>query len=266
MMSEVELRERFCPDGSLLRRQQERMLEMLLVFDEICRRHNIPYWLSSGTLLGAVRHGGFIPWDDDMDVEMLRQDYLRLLEVLPGELPENLAWQSHETDPNYFFSFGKLRDRRSHLEETNRYDRVFKEQGIFIDVFVLERSPLWLHKLSCDTLGHVYKILRTSTDDEKAMRSVLRWHKFNHGLLYPVFRFLSRFSSKEFVRHTFGVPYHGSRRLADVFPLSVAQFEGHEFPVPHDCHAYLTRMFGDYMKLPDLDDIHPHVGTLTIEE
>ena len=80
-----ELRKRFNPDGSLLRRQQLRMLELLEVIDVICRKHQIPYWLSSGTLIGAARHKGFIPWDDDLDIEMLRSDYLRLLKVLPQD-------------------------------------------------------------------------------------------------------------------------------------------------------------------------------------
>ena len=70
------LRQRFNPDGSQLRKHQLRMLEILVVIDKICRKHQIPYWLSSGTLIGAVRHNGFIPWDDDLDIEMMRNDYL----------------------------------------------------------------------------------------------------------------------------------------------------------------------------------------------
>ena len=66
-----ELRKRFNPDGSLLRRQQLRMLELLEAVDLVCKKYDIPYWLSSGTLIGAVRHQGFIPWDDDLDIEML---------------------------------------------------------------------------------------------------------------------------------------------------------------------------------------------------
>lgn len=112
-----ELRKRFNPDGSLLRRQQLRMLELLEVIDVICRKHQIPYWLSSGTLIGAARHKGFIPWDDDLDIEMLRSDYLRLLKVLPQELPDNLALQTNETDPNYIFIYGKLRDKDSHWKK-----------------------------------------------------------------------------------------------------------------------------------------------------
>ena len=99
-MNNEELRKRFNPDGSMLRRQQMRMLEILIEVDRICKKHGIPYWLSSGTLIGAVRHNGFIPWDDDLDIEMMRKDYLRLLQVLPGELPDWLALQNDETDPN----------------------------------------------------------------------------------------------------------------------------------------------------------------------
>lgn len=84
-----------------------RMLDILIEVDRICRKHNIRYWLSSGTLIGAVRHKGFIPWDDDLDIEMLLPDYKRLMKVLPEELPENLALQSQDTDPNYFFFYAR---------------------------------------------------------------------------------------------------------------------------------------------------------------
>ena len=97
------LKARFNPDGSPLRRMQDRMTEMLREIDAICRRHNIRYWLCSGTLLGCIRHGGYIPWDDDLDIEVLREDYDRLMEILPRELPEHLRLQNHDTDPGYFF-------------------------------------------------------------------------------------------------------------------------------------------------------------------
>lgn len=163
-IDQAALRARFNPDGSLLRRQQMRMLDILIEVDRICRKHNIRYWLSSGTLIGAVRHKGFIPWDDDLDIEMLLPDYKRLMKVLPEELPENLALQSQDTDPNYFFFYAKVRDRRSLLEETTGYDRTWREKGIYIDIFPFYRQPLWIHLLSEKTIGHVYKILRTEGD------------------------------------------------------------------------------------------------------
>ena len=130
-----------------------RMLEILMEVDRICRRHGLRYWLSSGTLIGAVRHGGFIPWDDDLDIEMMRPDYDRLMSLFPRELPAHLALQSHETDPSYFFFYAKVRDRRSILSEGNNYDRMWQERGIYIDIFPLERQPLWLHRLSERTVG-----------------------------------------------------------------------------------------------------------------
>ena len=166
-MTNEELRKRFNPEGSLLRRQQMRMLEILVEIDKICKKHDIRYWLSSGTLIGAMRHNGFIPWDDDLDIEMMRPDYLRLMEVLPSELPDWLALQNDETDPNYFFYYAKVRDRRSKMLEQNNYDRLWQEQGIYIDIFPLEQHPIWLHKLTEKTVGHMYKIWRTSTDDTK---------------------------------------------------------------------------------------------------
>lgn len=262
-----ELRARFNPDGSLLRRQQMRMLDMLVEFDAICKKHDIPYWLSSGTMLGCARHGGFIPWDDDLDVEMLRKDYERLIKILPSELPSHLAIQTHDTDPNYFFSYPKLRDLRSHLEEVNRYDRVFKYQGIFIDIFLLEKSPSWIQKFSCKTIGHIYKVMKdTSLDDDTRQKKVAWWYNLNHKLIYPIMRFVSKFHISRMVHHTFGTPYPAPRCIDEIFPLTTAEFEGIQLPVPHDYDKYLRRMYGDYMKMPNIEQLHPHYDKLTFEE
>ena len=182
------LRQRFNPDGSQLRKHQLRMLEILVVIDKICRKHQIPYWLSSGTLIGAVRHNGFIPWDDDLDIEMMRNDYLHLLEVLTKELPDWLALQTDETDPNYFFFYAKVRDRRSVLNEGNNYDRMWKEKGIYIDIFPMEEHPIWLHKLTELSVGHMYKVWRKSKDDAKAIKRVRRIFNFNNRYVFPFFR------------------------------------------------------------------------------
>ena len=188
------LRQKFNPDGSLLRRHQLRMLEILLEVDRICKKHQIQYWLSSGTLIGAVRHKGFIPWDDDIDIEMLWPDYKRLMKVLPEELPETMALQTAETDKNYFFFYAKVRDRRSYLEESNRYDRVWKERGAYIDIFPLYRQSLWLHILSEKTQGHVYKIMNREFERQmpKDMWKVRLITRFNEKIIYPVLRFLCR--------------------------------------------------------------------------
>ena len=265
IIDQEALRRKFNPEGSVLRRQQHRMLEILLEVDRICKKHNIRYWLSSGTLIGAVRHKGFIPWDDDLDIELLLPDYERLMRVLPDELPSTMALQSQDTDPNYFFFYAKVRDRRSHLEEGNRYDRVWKEQGIYIDIFPFYKQPLWIHMLSEKLQGHVYKIMNRMGDSNREMWKVRAITRFNRYVSYPVLRLLCRMSK---ARETYGlgIPYHDPRHMEDTFPLTTTEFEGHQMPIPGNVHAALTLKYGDYMRMPDIDKIVPHVGKLEIYE
>ena len=264
------LRQRFNPDGSLLRRQQMRMLDILVEVDRICKQHELRYWLSSGTLIGAIRHNGFIPWDDDLDIEMMRDDYVKLMEILPQELPEWLALQNDKTDPNYFYYYAKVRDRRSFLNEGNNYDRIWKERGIYIDIFPMEKHPIWLHKLTEKSVGHMYKIWRTSSDDAKAIKSVRRIFNFNNRILFPFLRGLLRISHSTLhtphstITSGMGIPYHNPRYAEDIFPLAEHEFEGIAFPVPHDYDHHLRCIYGDYMQLPDLDAIHPHVNHIEI--
>jgi len=259
------LRKRFNPDGSLLRRQQMRMLEMLIEIDRICRKHEIRYWLSSGTLIGAARHGGFIPWDDDLDIEMLLPEYRRLMKVLPEELPDTMRLQSVETDKNYFFFYAKVRDRRSLLEETNRYDRVWKERGIYIDIFPFYKQPLWIHMLSEKLQGHVYKIMNSMGEGDKGLWKVRLITRINQKIVHPLMRGVCAMSH---ARETYGlgIPYHDPRHMEDIYPLTEMAFEGHLFPVPKDTHKVLTLKYGDYMKMPPLDTIKPHTGHLEIYE
>ena len=242
-MNQDDLRARFNPDGSLLRRQQLRMLDILLEVDKICKKHDIRYWLSSGTLIGAMRHE-----DDDLDIEMLRSDYVRLMKVLPSELPDWLALQNDETDPNYFYFYAKVRDRRSRMLEQNGYDRLWREQGIYIDIFPMERHPIWLHKLTEKTLtektvGHMYKIWRTSTDDEKSIKAVRRIFNFNNRVLFPCLRAVLSHMS------------FGSAVITSGMGIL-------QLPVPGHADAHLRHIFGDYMQLPDLNKLAPHVGKL----
>lgn len=118
------------------------ILDVYDVFSEICTKHNLRHYVIGGTLLGAVRHKGFIPWDDDFDLAMPRQDYERLKELLDSELPPHLKFMDHGNTPEFKFHFGKILDVREDLVL-----RVEKEichelsNGIFIDIFPVDGYP-----------------------------------------------------------------------------------------------------------------------------
>ena len=245
-----ELKEKYNPDGSVLWRMQERMLEVLMVIDGICRKHHIPYWLSGGSMLGAVRHGGFIPWDDDLDIEMLRPDFERLMKLLPSELPETMALQWHTTDPNYFFQFAKVRDRRSQLFERNGYDKVWKEHGIWVDIFPLERVPLWMHKLSNATFGHTYKMVRTSDDISGVMPKVRALAAFNRNVIFPMLRALAAILPYRYYDFGLGIPYFQHSLQSDYMPVRYVKYENVEAPIMKEAEKCLSYRYGDYMQLP----------------
>lgn len=236
--NQEELRARFNPEGSPLRRQQMVMLEMLKVLDQICRKHDIPYFLYGGTLLGAFRHNGFIPWDDDLDVAMMRKDYKRLLQVLPTELPDNIVLQTNDTDRNYFLFVAKLRDKHSFLDEGS-FDKVFKERGIFIDIFPLDRLLPWTQRLRLQSLA--YNFFRNEGSGAMSKIRALTW--FNRHVSFPVLRLLSRVSGTSCLMCDYGIPFHNVYDLKDVFPLKTHEFEGLQLPVPGNSHNMLTTMF-----------------------
>ena len=97
-------------DGTVLRKAQLRMLAILIEVDKICRKYNISYWLDYGTLLGAVRHQGFIPWDDDLDICVLRKDYKRLRKVLIAELSKQYLFLDWKNDAYFFDPCGRIKD------------------------------------------------------------------------------------------------------------------------------------------------------------
>lgn len=258
--NQEELRARFNPDGSPLRRQQMVMLEMVKVLDSICKKYDIPYFLYGGTLLGAIRHNGFIPWDDDLDVAMMRNDYKRLLKVLPDELPEHIVLQTNDTDKNYFFFVGKLRDKRSFLDEGG-FDSVFKERGIFIDIFPLDKLLPWTQKLRFQSLA--YNFYRKGDGSVSAMKRIRALTWFNRHVSFPLLRGISRLSGTKAIMCDYGIPFHNIYNLNDIFHLATHDFEGIQLPVPGNSHNMLQTMYGDYMQLPaDLDNVYHHVERL----
>lgn len=250
---QAQLREKYNPDGSLLRRHQLRMLEILKYVNSICRENNINYWLSSGTCLGAVRHGGFIPWDDDADIEMLREDYLKLEKILKKESKYDL--QTWRTDPYYLYPFAKLRDKSSRIRELGQ-DENYKYHGIYIDIFILEPVPFLISKIYGCMMRDICKIGESKAKRNKIFFRVLK--NMFYGTIFVLRPLLKPFSNQDILRHTYACWPDKVRMKKQLLPLKDIMFEDQMFKVPYNTDLYLTNLYGNYRELPDLSLITKH--------
>lgn len=253
---QAELRYRFNPDGSELRNIQLILLSTLKAFDDICSKAGVQYWLSSGNVLGAVRHGGFIPWDDDIDVEMLREDYLKLRRYFKEN--EDYALQDSSTEPYYPYQFGKFRDKAHHTREIQGLEEFYKYDGYFIDVFIMEDTYKPLSRfLAFGTyaqlwIGNWKKFLKLRKPLLKITRMVTL------GLTAVIRTICKPLPGKKF-GHTYGSPFYRNRRYkSEIFPLTKIRFEDNFFWGPHNPDSYLKRIYDNYMELPNLDNLHSH--------
>ena len=252
------LRKQYNPEGSQLRNLQLSIFEILKKIDEICRRNGITYWLGSGTLLGAVRHGGFIPWDDDVDIEIFRKDRKRFIAACISELPPNLHIQCHETEPNYYLNILKVRDdstdigEKIHLEYDNytkEYDTNFRVKGCFVDIFCVEPCVPLLLRVS----NRIPRwILQERYDVGRSLRFCNMIWSFMEGL-NDIFRFVSHlFANKKILYQgyssSFGLEW-GYRR-SYIQPVKETLFEGYKFYIPSNPDGYLRELYGDYNELP----------------
>ena len=261
---QAELRAQFNPDGSDLRKMQLRMLEMLKYIDKICRENNIKYWLSSGTCLGAVRHGGFIPWDDDVDIEMLEDDYKKLKIALMKDNNKQYIVQCAATDSEYLQRFDKLRDLKSEVKQEADTDNWNVYRGCYIDIFALEPSiSRRIHKF----LGYVWNYTlfpMAKIRNTKIRRSGI---KIARGILTTFFNSISLLKpSSDIYRHQLGSGFNYPRYFSDIRDTVYIPFEDTTLPVPINHDGYLSKLYGDYMALPAIDKIRTHFKTFKVFE
>ena len=258
----AEPRKKIELDSEMLRGLQLVELELLCELDRVCRKHDIPYCIIAGTMLGAVRHGGFIPWDDDADVAMLRADYERFREACAEELdPDLFYFQDHRVTPGYRWGYGKLR-RKGTVFLRAHQEHMPYEQGVFIDVFPLDAIPdsrfgRVMTNFACFC---VRKVLWSPVGAVACKKPLAReWFSLlSHipephakGLLNSL---IARASSRRshWVRILmFPTPNREYGYLREWYETQVpVTFEGVELQGVSDADAYLSFKFGDYMTLP----------------
>ncbi len=250
-------------EGTTLRKHQLKMLEMLVFVDDICRKNNIRYWLSGGTLLGAVRHKGFIPWDDDLDIAFFRKDFVKLHDLL-REYQGQYVLQAYDTDPNYVAPYEKLRMKDTLIEECNDNDHFYRYKGIYIDLFYLDAGLPLFHYLSDKLQTLAIKTLKSCKGEKKLLPSAYIFLLRN--LLFPLFSSCSRCLVTSKVSYPLGSFFHTQFNKDWIFPLKEMEFEGKMFYVPADYDSMLRVQYGDYMQIPSADKITTHVKYVQFED
>ena len=253
-------------DKETLRKVQLVQLEIAREIKRVCEENGITYFLTAGTLLGAVRHQGFIPWDDDLDIAMLKEDYDRFIKIAPEKLNEKYEIQNWHTDSNFPLEFSKIRKKGTVFIEGKGSDK--KDNGIYVDVIVyinypdnkdeiisVHRKMLNLHRVLLMKCGFKPWYDNGHTNWKKRIGYV--WYQMQ-SLFKSYEKLVKEFEAiqNQFPNTTENL--HGMTETEVFSPLKRVwyhttidmKFEDEFFPVPVGYKNYLKVCYGDYMKLP----------------
>lgn len=238
-------------------------LDILREFDYICKKLNLRYYLLGGTLLGAVRHNGFIPWDDDIDVGMLRADYEVFLREGQKLLPDYLFVQTHETDPGYVHCFAKIRNSNTTFIETSAGNMRINH-GVFIDVFPLDFYPddpqertrfIRRNKWYSRRTGVQFLVPENQTPKGKLRKAVIK-------ALFPSLTYALKKREQLYrsVEKSSRIANHGGAwGEKEIVPAdwygegTPVMFEGMELLAPAKYDQWLTQVYGNYMQPPPIE-------------
>lgn len=265
------------PDKQL-RDVQLIQLEMLREVKGICQKNDIEFFLVAGTLLGAVRHSGFIPWDDDLDIGMTKDNYIKFLKIAPDYLKNDFFLQNYETDNNFGAIFSKIRKKNTLYTEKNASNSGAKD-GIFIDIFCFSDTPEKQNLF--EKQMYIYKRLLL------LKQGYIFWDKFNFkkNVLYKSLEIISKLISKkklisriekiiffENINSTKCVNYGGAYNFdKEIMKKSSAEniiylkFENEQMPVPSDYQSILENIYGDFMKYPPMEERNNRHGIINIK-
>lgn len=254
-----------------LRACQLKQLSILEEIDRICQKHQLIYWLDGGTLLGAMRHQGFIPWDDDIDLGMPLADLQKFMEIAPSELSDGLFLQTPESDPSSKEPIIKVRDLNSiYIESSDTFNADY-QKGLFVDIFPFIDYPSvpksWVKKLT-KGISKSYSILHAQ--HYYSLRAFAEYFYF--GVQYQLYKSIWGILCLLYKKGTFlsNVLYNNGygimHRKDSVYPIGEIAFEGKMFKAPANPDAYLKDLYKNYMDIPPKDKqkihaiyIHPEL-------
>jgi lipopolysaccharide cholinephosphotransferase len=241
-------------------------LEILDEFAHICNKHNLTYFLVGGTLLGAVRHKGFIPWDDDIDVGMPRSDFNKFIDIYKKKKSSSFYIKSYKTNKGYYFPFAKLLKKNTVLIENNvlYYDRE-ESNGIYIDIFPYDNTIniQFIHSIQniivkkiigmiCLKINLLHNIKKSPV---KNFIVGLFSFNFLQCFMQGAISFFSLFNTKYLI--SLGGRYGVKKEVfmkKYFIPVSSMQFEGKFYAAPGKPEIYLSQIYGsDYMDLPPME-------------
>ncbi|MBU5430651.1 LicD family protein [Kineothrix sp. MSJ-39] len=253
-------------EKEMLRKVQMAQLDIAKEIKRVCDENDIKYFLDSGTLIGAIRHKGFIPWDDDLDIGMLRCDYEKFCNIVDRELGSDYTWQSWHTDENYAHPFGKVRKKNTiYIEE--RGGRKLKEKGFYVDVFPFDFAPKnkkerdrlvkqRVHLARMILMKCNYKIWQNAGKTDFVKRigylcyQIMACFSSHKKLVEKYEKLVKNVPENSVVYEQIGkmnTHYYDVDWLNDV---QLCKFEDAEFNIPIGTHERLTEEYGDYMQLP----------------
>lgn len=256
--SKIEFPKKKGYSADALKKVQERLLDMTRTATEILERHGIHYFIGFGSLLGAVRHKGFIPWDDDFDLFLFDEEYETALDVLRKELPEDIVVHDQVSDGSYYAAWSKLRDKNSKTKCTiYPADNEHLYTGINVDLYRIQtvcRSRLQ----SYIKREHIQFLVRKHTvgliEEEEYIRKFNLWTK-------EYVRVLEEEEKQPLAEEdkVYGfVVFIDYFELDEIWPLKRYEFEGNLFWGPNNYDAILKRTYGNYMELPQYEKRLPH--------
>jgi lipopolysaccharide cholinephosphotransferase len=249
---------------SELKEIQNIELGALIEFDRVCRKHKINYCLTGGTLLGAIRHHGFIPWDDDVDIAVMRSDYDRLSRICKKEMDPKYFYQDHRTDKNWYRLYAKIRVNNTVFKELAHNNQSI-HHGVFIDIFPIDVIPdekqkatkqYLLYQLFCKGISAKYINNECRSGKKRLFAEMAK-------LIYLPFSLSFLFRKAEMIARKYNqsnnrmvINFSGAYGNKEVFPKEFFlntmdyKFENHVFRIPKSYDVMLKQLYGNYMELP----------------